>query len=93
MSGPRRRRPSKRANPSQPQAPRDLWRAVTLPDAPDAIAPSPQASALIASLGQPPLRAHGAAAEQYLTAVVERAAMLATALAASADLLVEKPAD
>jgi hypothetical protein len=44
-------------------------------------------TALLRSLGDPPLPGQGAAAERYLAAVVERAAALAAALAASAGLL------
>jgi hypothetical protein len=42
---------------------------------------------LLRSLGDPPLPGQGAAAEHYLAVVVERAAGLAVALAATAGLL------
>ena len=63
----------------------DIWRPV--PPLPPAalIAPAPDPTALIRSLGDPPLRFHEA--DHYLAAVVERAAGLAAALAASGGLL------
>ena len=65
----------------------DIWRPVpVLPD-PAPIRPSNDPTAVLRSLGDPPLPGQGAVAEHYLAAVVERAAGLATALAASAGLL------
>jgi len=46
-------------------------------------------AALLESLGSPPLRGHASAADHYIAAVVERAAAVATALAASAGVLAE----
>jgi hypothetical protein len=67
----------------------DLWRPVPqLPD-PEPIVPVPDPTALVRSLGEPPLPGQGALAGHVLNAVVERAAGLATALAATADLLAE----
>jgi hypothetical protein len=65
----------------------DIWRPVpVLPD-PEPIRPAADPTAVLRSLGDPPLPGQGAVAEHYLAAVVERAAVLATALAASAGLL------
>jgi hypothetical protein len=65
--------------------PVDMWRPVPpLPPA-EKVAPAPDPTALIRSLGDPPLRFHEA--DHYLAAVVERAAGLAAALAASGGLL------
>ena len=61
-----------------------------LPD-PEPIVPAPDPTALLRSIGVPPLRARSDMAEAYLLAVAERAAGLATALAAAADLLVREP--
>ena len=86
--GPRRRRGQQRGK-AAPVKPVDLWRAVPqLPD-PEPIVPAPDPTALLRSLGQPPLQGQGAAAGHYLNAVVERAAGLAIALAAAADLLAQ----
>jgi hypothetical protein len=62
-------------------------------NAPDPIRPAPEPTALINSLGSPPLRGHSSTAEYYLAAVVERAAALAAALAASAGLLADDEHD
>jgi hypothetical protein len=45
----------------------------------------------VRSLGDPPLAGQGAVAEHYLGAVLDRAAALATALAAAAGLLADPP--
>ena len=65
----------------------DLWRPVPILPDPEPIRPSHDPTAVLRSLGDPPLPGQGAVAEHYLAAVVERAAVLATALAASAGLL------
>ncbi len=71
----------------------DLWRAApTLPD-PEPIVPLGDPTALLRSLGDPPLQGQSAVAQHYLGAVVERAAGLATALAAAAGLLATQPDD
>ena len=44
---------------------------------------------VLRSLGDPPLAGQGAVAEHYMGAVVDRAAGLATALAAAAGLLAD----
>ena len=67
----------------------DLWRPVPQLADPRPITPADDATALVRSLGDPPLQGQGAVAEHYLAAVVERAAVLATALAHSAGLLAE----
>jgi hypothetical protein len=71
----------------------DLWRPVPPLPPVEPIVPGADATVLLRSLGDPPLHGQGAVAEHYLAAVVERAAGLATALAASADLLVQAPGD
>ena len=69
----------------------DLWRAVPAAPAPAPIVPASRPSALVRSLGDPPLQGQGAVAEHYLAAVVERAAGLAAALAAAGGLLTTAP--
>ena len=65
----------------------DLWRSVPAVPPPAPIIPAARPSALVRSLGDPPLQGQGAVAEHYLAAVVERAAGLAAALAAAGGLL------
>ena len=85
---PRSRRPAGQ----RPRKEQGLWSAVPSLDAPEPIELATTPGALIASLGPPSLRGSGSNVEYYLVSVVERAAALAAALAASAHLLVE-PAD
>jgi hypothetical protein len=69
----------------------DLWKPVpALPD-PQPIEPADDPSALVRSLGDPPLPGKGAASGHYLSAVVERAAAIASALAASTELIKRPP--
>ena len=56
---------------------------------PEPIVPASRPDRAVASLGDPPLPGQGAVAGHYLAAVVERAAGLATALAAAAGMLAE----
>jgi hypothetical protein len=69
----------------------DLWRPVPQLPAPEPIATAADPAALLRSLGDPPLQGQATVGAHYLFAVAERAAGLATALAAAADLLA--PAD
>ena len=75
--------------PGRPNEPRlqDMWKSVPSLPPLRPIVPSHDAGALLHSLGDPPLPGKSVVAGHYLQAVIERAAMLATALAASADLL------
>jgi hypothetical protein len=80
-----RNRQSQQQQQQRAHRPVDMWRPVPpLPPA-EKVAPAPDPTALIRSLGDPPLRFHEA--DHYLAAVVERAAGLAAALAASGGLL------
>lgn len=65
----------------------DLWRPVPQLADPEPIRLPPDPTLMIRSLGDPPLQGHGVVGEHYLAAVVERAAGLATALAAAGGLL------
>jgi hypothetical protein len=84
----RRRRPPKKSKSA------DIWRAPAqpMPD-PAPIVPIGDPTTMLRSLGDPPLPGQGAVAEHHLKAVVERAAQVAMALAATADLLVEPDDD
>lgn len=67
---------------------RDFWGTrLPVPDDRPSIAPAPDPTAVFRSLGPPPLAGHAAIAENYFTLVYDRAAGLATALAASSGLL------
>ncbi len=90
MSSPQRRRPQGRNQPAQPARkpkPVELWHAVPELPPPTPVAPGDDPTALLRSLGDPPLPGQGAASHHYLAVVVERAAGLATALAATAGQL------
>ena len=87
MSGPRRKNQNRRRNTKPKQG--DLWRAVPQLDDPEPIVPANDPTMVLRSLWDPPLQGQGAVAEHYLAAVVERAAGLATALAAAGGLLGE----
>jgi hypothetical protein len=77
----------RRRNQKAKQKRVDLWRPVAPLDDPEPIRPAPDPTALLRSLGDPPLQGQGQVAGHYVAAVVERAAGLATALAAAAGLL------
>jgi hypothetical protein len=82
-----------RRRPNKPKA-IDIWHPVPQLPEPAPIRPATDPTAVLRSLGDPPLPGQGAVAEHYLAAVVERAAVLATALAASAGLLdMSRPED
>jgi hypothetical protein len=86
MSRPRRK-PQQGRRPKPKAKPLDLWRPVKALPEPEPIPLPHDATALLRSLGDPPLPGQGAVAEHYLAAVVEKAANLATALAAAGGLL------
>ena len=65
----------------------DLWRPVPSLDDVAPIAPAPDPTALLRSLGDPPLQGQGAVAGHYLAAVVEEASRVATAIAAVSGVL------
>ena len=95
MKQPRQPRPKNRRNrqqqPKRPAA--DVWRSVAELAAPEPIVPTSAPSALINSLGPPPLQNQSHVVGHYLAAVVERAATVANALAASAGLLADVDED
>jgi hypothetical protein len=73
--------------------PTDLWQPVPALPPPSPIQPTLDPRAVLRSLGDPPLAGQGAVAEHYMGAVIDRAAGLATALAAAAGLLAEPTDD
>lgn len=95
MSTPRRRKGPTRNEPRRRQvAGRDFWGGEDGADPlGDVIRPIDDPTALIRSLGPPPLPGHETAAEHYFAAVYDKAATLAIALAAASDLLADDDHD
>jgi len=91
VSGQRRRSKQRRgggARQNRTAPPAEFWRAAPEPPEPPDIVPAEHPGALLRSMGPPPLPGQRTDASLgYLRAVVERASILATAVAASADLL------
>jgi hypothetical protein len=77
---------TQRRRPPAKRTPADIWRdAAPLPDV-EPVSPSNDPTALIRSLGEPPL-AHAEAVLLHYATVIERSASIAAALALSAGLL------
>jgi hypothetical protein len=92
MTPPRRRKPSKRGGSRRrPAAPVDFWGKAPTDDGSDveSIRPADDPTALVLSLGPPPLPGREMLAEHYFATVYDKACSLATALAAAAALLPE----
>ena len=77
--------------PAAEPTPAEFWRIPPKAAAPGRITPAPDPTALLRSLGRPPLDHAGA--DRYLATVAQRAAGLATALAVAADILAETDGD
>ena len=77
--------------PTAEPTPAEFWRIPPKAAAPGKITPAPDATALIRSLGRPPLDHAGA--DRYLATVAQRAAGLATALAVAAGILADSDAE
>jgi hypothetical protein len=76
--------------PAEP-TPAEFWRIAPKIAAPTRITPATDPTALVRSLGRPPLDHPGA--DRYMASVAQRAAGLATALAVAADILSEPETD
>lgn len=85
MSRPRNKQNQRRRNGRGTGV--DMWADVPAVPEPSTIRPPADPAALVRSLGDPPLGRHSVPAGNAVAAVVERASMLASALAASAGLL------
>jgi hypothetical protein len=83
----RRRRRNRRRSTGSGARQGDLWRPAPALDDPQPIIPAKDPAAVLRSLGTPPLQGHGALVDYYLATVVERAAGVAAALAATAGVL------
>jgi hypothetical protein len=85
-----KRRPTRRPTTRRPKTSVDPWRVPPpLPDA-EPIPPRGDVTALLRSLGDPPIAGSGHLAS-YFAAAAERAAAVATALALSAELPASPP--
>ena len=78
-------RRSSQPRPSAEPTPGEFWRIAPKAAVPARITPATDPTALVRSLGRPPLEHPGA--DRYLASVAQRAAGLATALAVAADIL------
>jgi hypothetical protein len=81
-----RRKTNVRRTPSAPKG-LDIWKPVPQPPEVVKITATRHPDTLLGSLGDPPLGMKSVIAGHYLATVIERSAILASALAASADLL------
>jgi hypothetical protein len=88
VSPQRRRKPAARPARGKKPSARDFWGRDD-PDAeePALIRPSDEPTAMIRSLGPPPLPGRETVSEHYFVAVYDKAASLAIALAAASGLL------
>lgn len=79
------------ARPAPEPTPAEFWRIAPKAAVPARITPAADPTALVRSLGRPPLDYTGA--DRYLVTVAQRAAGLATALAVAADILADTEGD
>ncbi|MGH9111127.1 MAG: hypothetical protein ACRDZN_02325 [Acidimicrobiales bacterium] len=89
MTAQRRPQPKRRRRPTNKPKAIDIWRPVPPLPEPQPIVPASDPTALLRSLGDPPLQGPGGGAAIAIAAVVDRAVGLATALAAAGGLLAE----
>jgi hypothetical protein len=87
MSSTRRRNKAAKNGRGKKTSARDFWGADRDDEEIALIRPSDDPTAMIRSLGPPPLPSRETVAEHYFVAVYEKATALATALAAASDLL------
>jgi len=94
MNQPRRRRSGRNRSPrGRPPKPVDIWRTPgPLPPVEPITIPE-EVGALLRSLGDPPTIGGSVVTGHYFSAIVERAAAVAAALAVSAGVLAESSDD
>ena len=88
----RRKQPAKSQQQQQRVVAADFWGRTVTEDPPAPIRPADDPSALVDSLGAPPLPNRELMARAYFASAYDKAALLARALAAAAGLL-ETPTD
>jgi len=77
----------RRRSQNGPRSAQRFWGSLSEVEAARTITPADDPTAVVGSLGPPPLGVHSASAAHYLEAMYQKAAGVAVALAASADLL------
>ncbi len=77
----------RRRSPNAPRSTQRFWGTAGGLEPAEPITPADDPTAVVASLGPPPLGIHSGSAAHYLEAMYQKAAGVAVALAASADLL------
>jgi hypothetical protein len=77
----------RRRSSGGPKSAQRFWGSTAAAEPAGTIRPAEDPTAVVASLGPPPLGVHSGAAAHYLEAMYQKAASVAVALAASADLL------
>jgi hypothetical protein len=82
----------RRRSPSGSRSTQRFWGGADRAEPPQPISAVDDPTAMITSLGPPPLGVHSGSATHYLDAMYQKASGVAVALAASADLL-ESPGD
>jgi len=87
---PQARRNGQPRPPAEP-TPAEFWHTAPKAAVPARITPASDPTAMMRSLGRPPLEHTGA--DRYLASVAQRAAGLATALAVAADILAKSDDD
>ena len=80
----------RRKKPSAQRAVERFWATPTAVPQAEPVRPSDDPTAMVRSLGAPPLGALSGPGEHYLQAAYEKAAQVAVALAAAGDLLVDE---
>ena len=90
---PRRRSKKRSARNRQSQQPLEFWKAMPDLGPVEPVVPARDPSAVVRSLGTPPLTGQAATAEPYLAAAIDKAAKMATALAAAEGLLAQADDD
>ena len=86
---PRRRSKKRSGRNRQSQQPLEFWKATAELGPVEPVVPARDPGAVVRSLGNPPLTGQAATAEPYLTAAIDKAAKMATALAAAEGLLTD----
>lgn len=84
---PRRRK--KRSNRNRQSQPIEFWKAVPDLGPVEPVVPARDPSAVVRSLGSPPLTGQAGIADRHLVLAIDKAAKMATALAAADGLLAD----